>query len=179
MDLLLLQPGDQHFLEGLTEIGIAPPAGAAAPTRCLPLLSLAQDLKQPPIAAPGAVPAGLPILDGIGCTRSPDGLSVVFYDHCLRGAPLGAGAQQPTMLYVSRPAGAAPAIFLTLALRDARIATIQFQAHPDDPPVESFTLGFSEILWTYDMRRADGTPMGRTFGGWSLIQNRPIASFTG
>jgi len=178
MDLLLLQPGDPGFFLGLKDLGVAPPSGATTTGPCLPLLSLAQDLRQPPITAPGAVPSGPPILDGLGCTRTPDGLSVEFYDRCLRGVPLGVGQEQPTYLYVSRPAGAAPAVFLTLALRDARISAIQFQAHPDEPPVETFTLSFSEILWIYAMRRADGTPMGQTHNGWSLTLNRPIASFS-
>jgi type VI secretion system secreted protein Hcp len=144
------------------------------------LVSVHQGLKQQMTTdvSNSARTSGRPIITEFTCVKYVDKMSVKFFDLCLRAKPLGAGKEQPTMIYIVRNSGDKAANILTMALRDAMISEIQFQSNPDDMPTEQFKLNFTEILWKYTVQRADTVSAGVVPAGWSLARNRPIGEFT-
>lgn len=188
MDLILLQPGDPKFLGGVSvRKGKSAPHGGASLSdakslpACLELVSLHHGMTLPlaPEKSPATRPKVRPVLTEFTCVKYVDGASAKLYEHCLAAKPLGRGAKQPTLLHVLRNSGDQTVPVLTFSLRDALVTEVQFQTHPDDMPTEQFKLSFTEILWTYASRSADGTPTRKTTAGWSITRNRSIRAFTG
>jgi type VI secretion system secreted protein Hcp len=166
MDLILLQPGDPDivYLPANPRIDGLPAAvvGGFDPGLCVQLTAFGQDLKAPTSAtAPPAV--------AFTVVKPVDALSVKLYEFCLRARPLGAGHERPS--YLHRVSNGL--LMFSIALRDAVITDIQLQGQADGSTTERLTLNPSEMLWTY--RDQTGGPLHT---GWSVLQNRPIASFT-
>ncbi|GLR12869.1 type VI secretion system tube protein Hcp [Chitinimonas viridis] len=206
MDLILLQPGDKTLFTGsdgglnswdkggslinTTDWGTGGDATVQTfggtpnipfdGTACIELVSVHQGMKQQMTTdvSNSARTSGRPIITEFTCVKYVDKLSVKFFDLCLRAKPLGAGKDQPTMIYICRNSGDKTANILTMALRDAMISEIQFQSNPDDMPTEQFKLNFTEILWKYTVQLADTKTAGVVPAGWSLARNRPIGEFT-
>lgn len=178
MDLILLQPGNPDILGG----GALRDHGAGMPDtgQCIVLVSLHQGMKQQITTdvSNSARTSGRPVISEFTLVKYVDQSSVKFYDHCLRGEPLGKGKDQPTMLYIARNADDSTANIITIALRDAIISEIQLQTQPNDMPTEQFKLSFTEILWTYAAQQADLRTAGKQSSGWSIARNRPIGQFT-
>lgn len=207
MDLILLQPGDTSLINPVSAWNqggslISPIAGtpsqntwkatdpimskvadgnaALLPGQFIELVSVHQGMKQQMTTdvSNSARTSGRPIITEFTCVKYVDKLSVKLFDLCLRAKPLGAGAANPTMIYVLRNSGDKVANILTMALRDAMISEIQFQTKPDDMPTEQFKLNFTEVIWTYTVQNADATTAGQVPAGWSLARNCPIGGFT-
>lgn len=204
MDLIILQPGDpslinppNSFAEGgslLTPLGGAngwsntdpiittPPGGDGKflPGQFIELVSLHQGMKQQMTTdvSNSARTSGRPIISEFTCVKYVDRLSVKLFDLCLRAKTLGAGASNPTLIYILRNAGEQMGNILTIALRDAMISEIQFQTNPNDMPTEQFKLNFTEILWTYSVQKTDASIGGQIPAGWSLARNSPIGQLS-
>jgi type VI secretion system secreted protein Hcp len=205
MDLVLLQPGDPQavglgdnswetggsLIDGLESAVDLPWSGfgekeatdsplAFDGKNCIELVSINQGLKQQITTdvSNSARTSGRPIITDFTCVKYVDKSSVKFNELCLRAWPLGKGKDQPTKIYILRNSGDRLANIITIQLRDAIISEIQFQTHPDDMPTEQFKLNFTEILWTYNVQRADTTAGGVFHAGWSVAKNRPIGGFT-
>jgi type VI secretion system secreted protein Hcp len=187
MDLILLQPGDPSLFEGVGDAEpnlFSPPDGWSDPLvdlgQCIELASMTQGLKQQVTTdvSNSARTSGRPVISEFTCEKYVDKTSVKLYDYCLRAQPIGKGARQPTKLYVARNSGGKTANIITFSLRDAIVSEIQFQSNPNDMPTEQFKLNFTEILWTYTVRKADGVAGGTISAGWSLARNRSITAFT-
>lgn len=147
---------------------------------CIELVSVNQGMKQQVTTdvSNSARTSGRPIITDFTCVKYVDKSSVKFNELCLRAKPLGVGKDQPTMIYILRNSGDRIANILTISLRDAIISETQFQSHPDDMPTEQFKLNFTEILWTYNVQKADTGNGGQFHSGWSVAHNRPIGQFT-
>jgi type VI secretion system secreted protein Hcp len=183
MNFFLLQPGDPDLFDGDPTDGLEgmPEKDATFdPGLCVPLISVTQGLKQSVTTDVGnaARTAGRPIVGDFTLVRFVDALSVRLYQYCLEVRSLGAGPERPTYLHMLSGSDGAARLVLTFALRDAILSEVQFQSHPDqDTPTEQLALNFTEILWHYRIEKG-GRPIGELRTGWSVVGNRPIASFT-
>lgn len=179
MNFILLEPGDPGIV-GAEDDRSGTLADGLAVGPCIELVSLHQGMKQQITTdvSNAARTSGRPIITEYTCVKHIDGLSLTFYDHCLRAKPLGQGAQQPTRLHLCRTRGTVAEIVMTIALRDALIGEIQMQATSDGVPTEQFKLHFTEILWTYAAQRDGARTATPPSAGWSVARNRPIAAFT-
>ncbi|MEK6346655.1 MAG: type VI secretion system tube protein Hcp [Burkholderia sp.] len=125
MDLILLQPGDPGVLGAAGSMNDGTDGLVGGPTGvCIEIVSLQQGIKQT-IAADlpnGARTSGRPILTELTLVKYLDGHSPTLYDHCLRAAPLGHGADQPTMLYLMRNTDDQTFCQMKIALRDAIVS---------------------------------------------------------
>jgi len=181
MDAMFFQPGDPEMFAGLREAGGAPvqidPQWRDLipdPATCIPLRAIRQALSHAVTTDAGnsARTSGRPAIKDIGCSKPIDPMSVRFYEYLLRAKPLGQGKDQPTRLYVVRDSGGGNSSVLVISLRDALLSDVQFQTGVDGDNTETFSLNFTEVLWTYVTRQ------GRFSHGWSLARNRPIGQFT-
>lgn len=178
MNLILLQPGDPGVLGDAGSATDRSGWPADGPTgNCIEIVSLHQGLKQQMSTdvANGARTSGRPIVTELTLVKYVDPHSATFYDHCLRAAPLGRGADQPTLLYVIRNTGDRAVCLMTIALRDAIVSEIQLQTQPDDLPTEQFKLNFTEIVWTSGGQQDANAAAA---AGWSLAKNRPVSVFS-
>lgn len=204
MDLILLEPGDPKSVglgDNGWETGGSLIDGEASSTdlpwekfnegnevtkfpfdgkNCVELVSVNQGMKQQVTTdvSNSARTSGRPIITDFTCVKYVDKATVKFNELYLRAKPLGKGKDQPTKIYILRNSGDRIANILTICLRDALISEIQFQSHPDDMPTEQFKLNFTEILWTYNVQKADTGNGGHFHAGWSISRNRPIGAFT-
>ncbi len=184
MDLILLQPGNADVFGGANGWDNGGSLiddvwrGDLKIGQCLELVSIHQGMKQQVTTdvSNSARTSGRPVITEFTCVKYVDKTSVKFFDYCLRAEPLGAGKDQPTILYILRNSGDKTGNILTIALRDALITEIQFQSNPNDMPTEQFKLNFTEILWTYTVQKADAKSAGNLSAGWSIARNRPIGS---
>ena len=183
MDLILLQPGNPDLIgeTSSTHIDNVWRQDILNFGKCMELVSIHHGMKQQITTdvSNKARTSGRPVITEFTCVKYVDQTSVKLYDICLRAAPLGAGKDNPTKIYIARNSGDKTANIMTLSLRDAIISEIQFQSHPNDMPTEQFKISFTEILWTYTIQEVDMTTPGNVHAGWSVMHNRPIAnSFT-
>lgn len=183
MDLILLQPGDQSIFSGSysSEIDNSRFDDGAGPTGfCIELVSLHQGMKQQVTTdvSNQARTSGRPVITEFTLVKYVDKTSVKLYDYCLRAAVIGAGAAQPTKIFIARNSGDKTANIITITLKDALVSEIQLQTHPDDMPTEQFKLNFTEILWTYTVQQNDMKRQGSLSSGWSLAKNMPIGALS-
>lgn len=184
MTIILLEPGNPDLFGAADNWPSIPAAEGLAIGPCIELVSVHQGMKQQVTTDVGnaARTSGRPVVTEFTCVKYVDNLSVKLYESCLRAQPLGKGPTQPTRLHFCRDSGhgngGGPAIFMTIALRDALVSEIQLQTHPDDLPTEQFKLNFTEVLWTYAPQRTEGKAAAAQSAGWSVTQNRPIGGFT-
>ncbi len=197
MDLVILVPGDQTIFPAKPNV-ISNGASLLAPnstdnpkswwqnydflkgSACIELVSIHQGMKQQLTTdvSSSARTSGRPVITEFTCVKYIDPLSVKFYDYCLRAKTLGAGAANPTGLYICRNSGEKVISIMEFQLRDALISEIQVQTHPNDMPTEQFKLNFTEILWKFQIQQVDAAPGGTIPAGWSIMRNAPIGSFT-
>ncbi|MBC3806567.1 type VI secretion system tube protein Hcp [Undibacterium seohonense] len=183
MDLILLQPGDQSIFSGSDNaetVNSRFDRGTGPTGFCIELVSLHQGMKQQVTTdvSNQARTSGRPVITEFTLVKYVDNTSVKLYDYCLRAAVIGAGADQPTKIFIARNSGDKTANIITITLKDALVSEIQLQTHPDDLPTEQFKLSFTEILWTYTVQQNDTKRQDSLSSGWSLLKNKPIGALS-
>jgi type VI secretion system secreted protein Hcp len=183
MDLILLHPGDQSIFSDSDNAEIANfrfDSGTGPTGFCIELVSLHQGMKQQVTTdvSNQTRTSGRPAITEFTLVKYVDKTSVKLYDYCLRAAAIGAGADQPTKIFIVRNTSDKAANIIMITLKDAMVSEMQLQTHPDDMPTEQFKLSFSEILWTFTVQQNDMKRQDSFSSGWSLAKNMPIGALS-
>lgn len=183
MDVILLQPGNTDFFDGIyptttdsTLLAIAHDYGIPLQW-CIPVTAVTQGVHRNLTGDPRHPPRVLdsPAFADISLTRASDRFSLLLSSYCARGKPLGEGQQQPTLVYVIHVGEDQSVQLSTTALRDVLVSAIQQQAAVGVAPMEQLLLNFTEILWSHESRQ-----LGlKQTAGWSRLTDGPIGQFTG
>lgn len=178
MTLILLPPGDVGIFGG--EAGWSSDGSPLASQLqaiigdsgpAFLLLSSSQTIEAPPSAG---APLSSP---NLVCTRSTDRLSVILYGYCARKAPIGAGRDRPSTLFMAWNPAPGTLALMTYALNNATIESIAMRS-AGDAPTEQFTLTFDEVIYSYDTYSGADPLPGATKLGWSYTTNQPIEQFS-
>lgn len=181
-DVILLQPGSSDFFGGGYS-GFRDEALNAIADQyqinlglCLPLSGVSQSMHQNVSPDPRQPPriSGAPALAEISITKPFDRYSLALNDYCLSAKPLGQGRDQPTLIYIIHVGADQVAEVSTIALRDALISGLQFQATTGGQAAEQFLLNFTEVIWTFESKPSEAK---RSFG-WSQLTLGSIAQFS-
>ena len=96
-----------------------------------------------------------------------DGTSPLLFTDAAQGAVLAT-----VLLEVARASDGA--VFFTIKLENALVASVSSTSDPSDVPQELVTFNFQKIQWTAVTINPDGSNGGTTTGGWDLSQNKKV-----
>jgi type VI secretion system secreted protein Hcp len=123
-------------------------------------------------AGPGGGPvAGRSSFSGLTIQKALDKASVPLYKACASGAHLTSGT-----LTVLIQGVLAPIPLMKIDLTTLWVTAVQASSVSGDMvPMESVTLNFSKIRWTYFTQSDKGAPTPGPVGGWDITIGRLVA----
>lgn len=121
----------------------------------------------------GGAGAGKVSFSEISFNKTIDKTSPLLYLNTANGRPI-----KKAVLFVRKSGGTAgrlTADFYTITLTDVLVSSMKTSGGNGDVPVESFSLSYGKIEFSYSVQKADGsleTPPSKS--GWDLVNNRAL-----
>lgn len=131
------------------------------------VLSFSQGVSTPPPLPGGG--GGRASFSDLSITKLVDKSTPTLYLKCAQGA------QIKEAVLVLRLSGGSSLEFYKIKLTDVLITSVQTSGSSggDNRPVESISLNFSKIEWTYVPQKADGSGDTPVVTTWNLVTNTP------
>jgi type VI secretion system secreted protein Hcp len=132
------------------------------------VLSFSHGLSMPP-PLPGGGGGGKASFSDFNITKLVDKSTPILFLKCAQGAHINEA------LLVLRQSGASGFEFYKIKLTDVLITSVQTSGSSggDNRPVESISLNFTKIEWTYVPQKADGTADTAVVTTWDLATSTP------
>ena len=118
-----------------------------------------------------SVAVGKPVFSDVSFSKQLDKSSPLLYLNSASGKHL-----KQAILHLVARSGTGQFEFYTVKLTDVVITSVSTSgsALSDTLPLESFSLNFTKIEFTYTPQKPDGTADVAVKSGWDLINNVPI-----
>ncbi len=116
--------------------------------------------------------AGRVSFSEISFKKTIDKTSPLLYLNTANGRPI-----RTAVLFVRKSGGTTgrpPADFYTITLSDVRVSSVQTSGGNGDVPVESFSLTYGKIEFSYSAQKPDGSLDTPIKSGWDLVNNRAL-----
>jgi type VI secretion system secreted protein Hcp len=115
------------------------------------------------IGVTGGGGGGKGTLSSLNIMKKADGSSPKFFQKCMEGEHIKKAA-----LTLNKAGGKAAVDFVKYELETVYIDSVQYSGSGggDDTPIESVSLSFGKVTYTYTPQKADGTKGSPVVGQW-------------
>jgi type VI secretion system secreted protein Hcp len=119
-------------------------------------------------SATGGAGSGKTAVGELKITKVVDKSSAVLFQKCCTGEHFAKGR-----MVVRKAAGVGGQIdFLTYAMENVFVTSLQVGSQSDECPVESLSLAYGRVGFDYHPQKLDGSQAPAIHGGWDQIANK-------
>jgi type VI secretion system secreted protein Hcp len=119
------------------------------------------------IGVKGGASSGKGTVTSLNLMKKSDGASPLLFQKCMMGEHI-----KKATLTLLKAGGKAPVDFIKYEMEMVYIESVQYSGSEggDDVPMESTSLAFGKITYTYTPQKPDGTKGSPVVGTWDVTQ---------
>lgn len=111
--------------------------------------------------------SGRPNLQDFTISKYADSSTPIFNQKCCEGASIG-----DVVITIARNAGGAIVPFIVYTMTDVVVSSVSIGGGGGDKPVETVSLNFTSIQWTFTKQKSDATKEGNVSSKWDAKTNK-------